>query len=175
MGGPVVLRVRPRPRTRTPSAPCSASAGITIPQRMQQAPQSCAPTSKALTLSSASLVALPKPDLQKQNKTNKKNKTTSMEGEFVLKDPAAPVAGRPTPEQLASGPSLSSPFLPFRCPRRACLGYPHGQAAQRSYKAQPEAAAVQVQGQKLNWGGARDIDLTPILSLTKLKRVFLTS
>lgn len=98
-----------------------------------------------------------------------------MEGEFGLKDPAAPVAGRPAPEQLASGPSLSSPFLPSRCPRRACLGYPHGQAAQRSYKAQREAAAVQVQGQKLKWGGARGIDLTPILSFTNLKRVFLTS
>lgn len=98
-----------------------------------------------------------------------------MEGEFGLRDLAAPVAGRPAQEQLASGPSLSSPFLPGRCSRRVCLGYPSGQAAQRSYKAQREAAAVQVQGQKLKWGGARGIDFTPILSLAKLKRVFLTS
>lgn len=33
-----------------------------------------------------------------------------MEGEFGLRDPAAPIAGRPVPERLFSEPSLS-PFL----------------------------------------------------------------
>lgn len=33
-----------------------------------------------------------------------------MEGEFGLRDPAAPIAGRPVPERLFPEPSLS-PFL----------------------------------------------------------------
>lgn len=149
--------------------------------RTQQAPQSCAPTSKALTLSSASLVALPKPDLQKtkqnkQQQQQKKQQQGSINGRRIRpKRPGGSNSWEARTGAAGLGARLSPPFLPGRCSRRVCLGYPSGQAAQRSYRAQREAAAVQVQGQKLKWGGARGIDFTPILSLAKLKRVFLTS
>lgn len=67
-----------------------------------------------------------------------------------LRDPAAPVAGRPAPERLASGLNMSpSGCLPSLLPGHRPgprLGNPPGGAAQQSYKTQSEAAPAQVQG-----------------------------
>lgn len=103
-------RQAPTAHTRAQRAPLSVSGNHNPQSWTQQAPQPCAPTSKALTLSSTSLIALPESELQKTNKHKQKHEAAPMEEEFGLRDPAAPVAGRPVPERLASEPSLS-PFL----------------------------------------------------------------
>lgn len=63
-----------------PPRPPSPQPGITMPRRTPQETQPCAQTSKAFTLSSASFVALPKPELRK------KHKAASVEGEIGLRE-----------------------------------------------------------------------------------------
>lgn len=64
-------RQAPTAHTRAWRAPLSVSGNHNPQAWTQQAPQPCAPTSKALTLSSASLIALPESELQKQTNKNK--------------------------------------------------------------------------------------------------------
>lgn len=66
-------------------------------------------------------------------------------------------------------PSFCPSFLPGHCPWWARLANPRGQAAQRSYKTQREAATAQGQGQKLNQGGAWGIDFNPISQLDQIE------
>lgn len=146
-------RQAPIAHTRVRRARLSVSGNHSPRAWTQQAPRPCAPTSKALTLSSASLIARPESELQKQTKTK-----TGGYRRIWPKRPGSPTAGRPVPERLAPEPSLSPSFLPAALSAPASVTH----AAQRSYKAQREAAAAQVQGQKLKRGGARGIDFNPI-------------
>lgn len=102
-------RQAPTAHTRAGRAPLSVGGNRNPQAWTQQAPQPCAPTSKALTLSSASLIALPESELQKQTKTKTRGDT---DGRRIWpKRPGSSTAGRPVLEQLASEPSLSPSFL----------------------------------------------------------------
>lgn len=128
--GLVVPRVRSRPRAparpRAPSRPTSPLRGIRRrPRRTQRETQNCAPTPKALTLSSASLSRSPNPSLRGGEK--KTHEAASMEAEIGLREasPAAQTAGlrelRGPHGSVASPPRMGSSgllpsFLSGHCP-----------------------------------------------------------
>lgn len=115
-------RQAPTAHTRAWRAPLSVSGNHNPQAWTQQAPQPCAPTSKALTLSSASLIALPESELQKQTKTKTRGGT---DGRRIW--PKRP--GGSNSWEARTGAALlraQSESFPDHCPTRARLGYPRG-------------------------------------------------
>lgn len=138
-------RVRFRPRAHAPPAPAlqpyGPQPGIATPRRTQQATQHRAPTSEALTLSSVSFVALPKPELRRKHEAaSVKGENGSREGSPAEEtargsrawEARARAAGLGAQYEFFRAPS----FLSFRPPPRAPPWFSPGRTAQQGYKAQ---------------------------------------